>query len=501
METLRSLSLGSGGGPASTGRPSASSPAPTAPDGRFASEVEREELENEVQPEEPHDVEDEAAAAEEPREEPDTASPLESEDEVTQTTLLELGQSTVVVEAPTVDVSLENVPEVAAGEPGVGTELPELALPTQEVAQPGTLGGQPVGPVQPAANTQAPTAQGPALPQAEAAQPDVAVEGSELEMVEAEAPELTALPEPEAVVLEEAPRPAPAGGELQRAAVAAEPLVRQALRDAAPVEAPGDTLSALERLSLRGVDFEGEPYFLLQTDDAAAFELTRGELGQLAAKLGSNSEEASGLLLQQVASEGAATPNQAASSDTAAFAVRFVDPLIDTAVAPTTSTGSTTPLATPRDVAAEAATIQRAAEVLAQIRTQLQPGLQRMSIKLMPEELGRVSIEIAIQDGRVGAVVSAESQRTLELLERQSPELKGLLAQQGFEVGEISLELDQDLGGSANDAGAFGARTGASNDQPAHASARAVDSPPEAILEILPPSRLLVDEDGVDMYA
>ena len=50
-------------------------------------------------------------------------------------------------------------------------------------------------------------------------------------------------------------------------------------------------------------------------------------------------------------------------------------------------------------------------------------------------------LRVAMQEGRVTTVVQAESPVTLELLERQAPELQAALRQAGIESGSLSLEL------------------------------------------------------------
>ena len=85
--------------------------------------------------------------------------------------------------------------------------------------------------------------------------------------------------------------------------------------------------------------------------------------------------------------------------------------------------------------------IDRAADVLEQIKAELRPGAQRLRIDLDPPELGHLVVRMAMRDGQVMAVVQAESAATLELLERQAPELHAALREVSGEDGELSLEL------------------------------------------------------------
>jgi len=90
---------------------------------------------------------------------------------------------------------------------------------------------------------------------------------------------------------------------------------------------------------------------------------------------------------------------------------------------------------------ADHATLERAAAVLRQVQAELRPGARRVQVDLDPPELGRLSIRVAMQEGKVTAVVRAESAATLGLLERQAPELQAAMRAAGVDVGALSLEL------------------------------------------------------------
>ncbi len=89
--------------------------------------------------------------------------------------------------------------------------------------------------------------------------------------------------------------------------------------------------------------------------------------------------------------------------------------------------------------------VEHAAEVLKQIRIGLKGGAaggaKEVTVQLSPVELGRLSIKMRLADGKLSTVVRAESAQTLELLEKQAPELRAILAQQGFETESLELEL------------------------------------------------------------
>ena len=94
--------------------------------------------------------------------------------------------------------------------------------------------------------------------------------------------------------------------------------------------------------------------------------------------------------------------------------------------------------------AGDTALVEHAAEVLRQIRLALNPSAKRVVVDLNPDELGRLTIKMAMHDGRVSAVVRAESPHTLELLERHMPELRAALSEGGVEAGDIDLQLAPD---------------------------------------------------------
>ena len=86
-----------------------------------------------------------------------------------------------------------------------------------------------------------------------------------------------------------------------------------------------------------------------------------------------------------------------------------------------------------------------AASVLRQVRFHLQPGQREASLHLEPAWLGRVSIRLAVRDGRARAELRAERPEALQALERHLPELRAALLERGF--GETGLELELGLAG------------------------------------------------------
>lgn len=84
---------------------------------------------------------------------------------------------------------------------------------------------------------------------------------------------------------------------------------------------------------------------------------------------------------------------------------------------------------------------EHAASVLRQIRHRITGGSRHLNLELDPVELGRLSIHVAVRRERVAAIVRAESPETLELLERHLPELRSILADNGFETDGVELVL------------------------------------------------------------
>ncbi len=72
----------------------------------------------------------------------------------------------------------------------------------------------------------------------------------------------------------------------------------------------------------------------------------------------------------------------------------------------------------------------------------------KINIKLHPAELGELKINLSVKEGSIRASVVAQSQHTLEILEKNIPKLKTVLENQGFTVDEISVTAESDSVGS-----------------------------------------------------
>lgn len=79
-------------------------------------------------------------------------------------------------------------------------------------------------------------------------------------------------------------------------------------------------------------------------------------------------------------------------------------------------------------------------------RFQMRSNLRNSSIslKLHPVELGELRIDIAVKEGSLKANFMAQSQQVQEVLEKQMPRLRELMAQHGLNVDDILVSLDSD---------------------------------------------------------
>jgi hypothetical protein len=104
----------------------------------------------------------------------------------------------------------------------------------------------------------------------------------------------------------------------------------------------------------------------------------------------------------------------------------------------------------------ESEAAERASAVLRQLRVNMNPALRSATVQLAPADLGRLSIKLRVQDGRVHAEVRAETVETLSILERHIPELQASLASSGLEVEgfELSLGMGDEGSGASDDAAA-----------------------------------------------
>lgn len=119
-----------------------------------------------------------------------------------------------------------------------------------------------------------------------------------------------------------------------------------------------------------------------------------------------------------------------------------------TAARPISNTESAAPALATRHAALAGAPVQQVAVFISKA---VQDGVNKFSIRLHPAELGRVHVAMEVaNDGRVTAVVSAERQDTLDLLQRDSRSLERALQDHGLKAdsGSLKFSLQGDNDGS-----------------------------------------------------
>ena len=141
---------------------------------------------------------------------------------------------------------------------------------------------------------------------------------------------------------------------------------------------------------------------------------------------------------------------------------------------------------------------EAAADVLKQVRLQLWPGLRQASIQLHPANLGQVSIRLAMEGGRMRAVIRVERPETLRALERHAPELRAALQAQGLEAESLDLALDSRESGA--DGSTRGSNEAGARQRASAATRTGAEAAPES--EARPDLlRTLLSETSVDTYA
>jgi hypothetical protein len=136
---------------------------------------------------------------------------------------------------------------------------------------------------------------------------------------------------------------------------------------------------------------------------------------------------------------------------------------------------------------------ERAADILQQLRINLNASTRSAVIQLSPPELGLVTIQIKMEEDKLRTLVRAERPETLDALARHLPELRNTLQQQGLQTNDIQLEL----GLGNRDRAREEAFAQASRRRPRGESLTGITAGEEALL-----TRILAPQtDGVDLYA
>lgn len=82
-------------------------------------------------------------------------------------------------------------------------------------------------------------------------------------------------------------------------------------------------------------------------------------------------------------------------------------------------------------------------QVVTQISGSTNGESGRMVLRLQPAELGSLKLEIMIEGDRVRANFHAQSQQVQEVLERNLPQLRNALAEQGLKIDQFQVNVDQ----------------------------------------------------------
>ena len=81
-------------------------------------------------------------------------------------------------------------------------------------------------------------------------------------------------------------------------------------------------------------------------------------------------------------------------------------------------------------------------QVAVQIQRAVGQGADRISIQLNPEELGRIEVKLEMKDGRMTAMISADRQETLDMLQRDARGLIQTLQNAGLQTDQGSLSFN-----------------------------------------------------------
>lgn len=209
-----------------------------------------------------------------------------------------------------------------------------------------------------------------------------------------------------------------------------------------PTPTPNETPRGLEKLEITPA-MQPLPDVAALTDEApssALVETSEASEPVTSAAPGAEAERAV-LEADSGLPKPATPPGEARPAPAASFSVRELAQV------------EARPIEAPREtpMARTAHEIERAADILRQVRVQITPQLHEARIQLHPVELGRVSIHITFEEGRAKTSVRAERRDTLAALEMHLPELRASLRQHGIDAQDFQLSLGFDSPKSGED--------------------------------------------------
>ncbi|MFK5926671.1 MAG: flagellar hook-length control protein FliK [Desulfuromusa sp.] len=82
-------------------------------------------------------------------------------------------------------------------------------------------------------------------------------------------------------------------------------------------------------------------------------------------------------------------------------------------------------------------------QVVTQISGSVNGESGRMVLRLHPAELGSLKLEVVVEGDRIRANLHAQSHQVQEVLERNLPQLRNALAEQGLKIDQFQVNIDQ----------------------------------------------------------
>ena len=162
------------------------------------------------------------------------------------------------------------------------------------------------------------------------------------------------------------------------------------------------------------------------------------------------------------------------------------------AVSGTSAVSATSSTAAAKAVA-QPARMAQAESILGQVRMALSPRTRTAVLRLDPAELGRLRVELRVDQGKAHAHLIVERPEALAALESHLPELRALFEQQGLEIEGFEVVLAVPGGETPfEDRGA---------ESQARSSTNASSAEPEEDLDPARVARHLTGDSALDLIA
>lgn len=187
------------------------------------------------------------------------------------------------------------------------------------------------------------------------------------------------------------------------------------------------------------------------------------------------------------------TPGAAAGSAGQAPAGQSATPLTSAVAVSGPGAGSVTSASATTKAAAQPARMAQAESILGQVRMALSPRTRTAVLRLDPAELGRLRVELRVDQGKAHAHLIVERPEALAALESHLPELRALFEQQGLEIEGFEVVLAE-----PGDETPFEDRGAESS---ARSSTNASSGEPEEDLDPARVARHLTGDSALDLIA